>query len=108
MPFPYRAALTVLLLELEYAQAYAVDKESVDAEGALIAPASANVEAMRFPVLNLVSLPNTEIMASDRGEQQIEVGPSVFADLQNEFVHSLRRSAETKAHELHRVISVKF
>ncbi len=47
LPFPHRAALTVVLLELEYAQAYAVDKESVDAEGALIVPAAANVEAMR-------------------------------------------------------------
>ncbi len=58
-------------------------------------------------MLNHVSLPNTEIMASDSGEQLIEVGPSVFADLH----YSLRRSAETKAHELHelhRVISVKF
>ncbi len=33
----------MLLLELDYAQAYAADKESVDAEGALIAPAAAYV-----------------------------------------------------------------
>ncbi len=46
--FPHRATLTVVLLELDYAQAYAVDK---DAEGALFAPAAANVEALWFPVL---------------------------------------------------------
>ncbi len=60
---------------------YAVDKESVDAEGALFAPAAANVEALWFPVLNLVSLSNTEIMASESREQLVEVCPSVLADL---------------------------
>ncbi len=32
LPFPRRAALTVVLLELGYALAYAVDKESVNAD----------------------------------------------------------------------------
>ncbi len=52
VPFPHRAALTVLLTELDYARPYAVDKESVDAEGALFAPAAAYVEALWFSVLS--------------------------------------------------------
>ncbi len=48
-----------MLLELDYAQAYAVDKDSVDAEGALIALAAANVEALWLPALDLAFLPNT-------------------------------------------------
>ncbi len=43
---PHRAALTVVLLEIDFVQAYAADKDSVDAEGALIAPAEAKVEAL--------------------------------------------------------------
>ncbi len=67
LPFPHRASLTFVLMELDYAQTYAVGKECVDAEGALFARAAANVEALSFPVLNLVSFSNTEIMASDSG-----------------------------------------
>ncbi len=87
LPFPHRAALTVVLLELDYAQGYAVDKDSVYAEGALISPASGNVEVG----LDLVFLPNTEIMLSDSCELLFEVGPSIFADLQDEFVHGVRK-----------------
>ncbi len=61
LALPHRAALAVVLLELEYAQAYAFDKESIEAEGALIAPAAANVEAPLFPVLDLVLPPDTQI-----------------------------------------------
>ncbi len=68
-----------MLLELDYAQAYAVDKEGVEAEGALFAPAAANVEVLWFPVLNLESLSISEIMASDSGEQLVEVCSSVLA-----------------------------
>ncbi len=74
-------------LELDYAQAYA-DKGSVNAEGALIAPATADVEALWLPSFDFVFLPNTEIMLNDGGEQLFEVGPSVHADLQNDFVHA--------------------
>ncbi len=52
-----------MLLELDYAQAYAADKESVDAEGVLIAPAAATVEELSLAALDLAFLPNTEIMS---------------------------------------------
>ncbi len=55
-----------MLLELDYAQAHAVDKDSVDAEGALIAPAAANVEGLWFPVLDIVFLPDIEIKSAPR------------------------------------------
>ncbi len=74
-----------MLLELDYAHAYAVYKESVDAKGALFARAPADVEALWFLVLNLVSLSNTEIVATDSGEQGVEICPSVLADLQDKF-----------------------
>ncbi len=103
---PHRAAVTVVLLELDYAQAYAVDKYSVDAEGALIAPTAANVETLWFPVLDLVFLPYAEIMPNDSGEKLIEVSPSVLANVQNDFVYGVRkRSAETKTRLLLRVNS---
>ncbi len=37
LPFPHRAALTAVVLELGYTQTCAVNKDSVDAEGVLIA-----------------------------------------------------------------------
>ncbi len=100
-----------MLLELDYAQAYAVYKESVDAEGALFAPAAAYVKALWFPVLNLVPFSDTEIMASNGGEQLVEVCPSVLADLQNDFVHGLRQeicrdqNSPTAASDFRRQIS---
>ncbi len=57
LPFPHRTALIVVLLELDYAQAYAADKDSVDAERALIAPTAANVEALWLAALDLVFRP---------------------------------------------------
>ncbi len=51
LPFAHRAALTIVLVERNYGQAYAVEKESVHAEGALVAPAASNVDALWFPVL---------------------------------------------------------
>ncbi len=54
LQFPHRVAVTVELLEPDYAQAYAVDNDSVDAEGALIAPSTANVEALWLAGLDLV------------------------------------------------------
>ncbi len=59
--------------------------------GALVAPAAAHVEALWFPVLDLVFLPNTEIMPKDSSEQLVEAGPSVIADKQNDFFHGLRQ-----------------
>ncbi len=100
-----------MLLELNYAQAYAIGKHSVDAEGALIAPAAANVEALWFPVLDLVFLPNTEIMPNDSDEQLLGVGPSVLADLKNVFVHGVNQeicrdqNSPTAASEFRRQIS---
>ncbi len=85
--FTHQAALTIGLLELDYAQSCAVEKESVDKEGAL----PANVEALWFPVLNLVPHSNTKIMARNSGEQLVEVCPSLRADLPNGFVHGLRK-----------------
>ncbi len=101
----------MLLMELDYAQVYAVDKESVDAEGALSARAAANTEALWCPVLNLVSLSNTEIMASDSDEQLVEICPSVLADLQYDFVHGLKQeicrdqNSPTAASDFRRQIS---
>ncbi len=66
-PFPHRAALTVVLLELDFAQAYPVDKDSVDAECARISPATANVEALWLPGPDLVFLPNSEIVLNNSG-----------------------------------------
>ncbi len=60
-----------MLLELDYAQAYAADKESVDAEGPLIAPAASSVEELWLAALELVFLPNTEIMS---GRQRRSTG----------------------------------
>ncbi len=74
-----------MLLELNYAQAYAADKESVDAEGALIAPAAATVEELWLAALDLVFLPSTEIMSDASGDQLVEIGASVLVDLQNDF-----------------------
>ncbi len=74
-----------MLLELDYAQAYATDKESVDAEGAVIAPAAANLYALWLAALDLVFFPNTEITSNDSGDQLVEIGVSVLADLQNDF-----------------------
>ncbi len=91
LPFLRRAALTFVLLELDYAQAYATDKESVDEEGALTAPAAANVEALWLAALDLVFLPNTEILSNDSGDQLVEICASVLADLQNDFVHCVRQ-----------------
>ncbi len=56
-----------MLLEFDYAQAYAVAKDSVDAEGALIAPATATLEALWLQGLDLVFLPNTEMISNDSG-----------------------------------------
>ncbi len=67
------------------ARAYAVAKESIDAEGALIAAAAANVEAPLFPVLDL------QIVSNDSGNQLVEVGAAVVAELQNDFVHGARQ-----------------
>ncbi len=50
----HRAALTVVLLELEHAQAYAVEEERIDAEDELIAPTAANVQAPLLPVLDIL------------------------------------------------------
>ncbi len=77
----HRAALTVVLLELEYAQANAVDKESIDAEGAVIAPAAGNVEAPMFPVLDLVLPPDTQIVSNVSGDPLVEVCFPVLTDL---------------------------
>ncbi len=41
--------------------------------------------------LDLVFLPNAEIMSNDTGDQLVEIGASVLADLQNDFVHSVRQ-----------------
>ncbi len=82
LALPHRAALAVVLLELEYAQAYAVDNESIDSEGALTAPAAANAEEPLFPVLDLVLPPCTQIVSND---QPVEVGAPILADLQNDF-----------------------
>ncbi len=60
-------------------------------EGTIVAPTAANAEALWFPVLNLVSLSNTEIMARESGEQLVEVCPLVLSDLQNCFVHGSRK-----------------
>ncbi len=49
------------------------------------------VEALWLPSFDFVFLPNIEIMLNDGGEQLFEVGPSVHADLQNDFVHGLRQ-----------------
>ncbi len=91
LPFLHRAALTIVLLELDYAQAYAADKESVDAEGALIAPAAPYVDALWLAALDLVLFPNTEIMSNDSGDQLVEIGASVLTDLQNDYVHGVRQ-----------------
>ncbi len=61
-----------MLLELDYVQAYAADKESVDAEGALIAPAVDTVEELWLAALDLVFLPTTEIMSDNSGDQLVE------------------------------------
>ncbi len=79
-----------MLLELDYAQAYAADKERVDAEIALIAPAAAYVEALWLAALDLLLFPNTEIVSNDSGDQLVEIGASVLADLQNDFLHGVR------------------
>ncbi len=64
---------------------------SVDAEGALIAPAAANVESLWLEALDLLFLQNTEIMSNDSGDQLVEIGASVLANLQNDFVHGVRQ-----------------
>ncbi len=45
------------------------------------------VEALWFLVFDLVSLPDTETMSNDSCEYLVKVGPSVSADLQNDFPH---------------------
>ncbi len=56
-----------MLLKLDYSQACDADKKSVDAEGALIAPAAATVEELWLAALDLVFLPNAEIMSDNSG-----------------------------------------
>ncbi len=87
-----------MLLELEYEQAYAVDIESIDAEGALIATAAADVEAPLFPVLDLVLHSDTQIVSNNSGEQLVEVGAPVLADLQYD-VFPWRETRELPRHK---------
>ncbi len=69
-----------VLLELDYAQAFAADKESVDAEGALIAPAAATVKDLWPAALDVVFLPNTEIMSHDSGDLLVDLGTRQHAE----------------------------
>ncbi len=85
LSFPHRAALTVVLLELDNTKACAVDNDSLDAEGALISPAANIVKALWIPFLYLVFFPDTDIMPNDSGEQVVEVGASILAGLQDDF-----------------------
>ncbi len=48
------------------------------------------MSVVNYSALSLVFLPNTEIMSNDIGDQLVEIGASVFADLQNDFVHGVR------------------
>ncbi len=64
-----------MLLKLDYMQAYAADKESVDAEGAFIAPAVDTVEELWLAALDLVFLPNTETISNDSGDQLVKSEP---------------------------------
>ncbi len=47
---------------------------------------SVSVEALWLRALELVFLANTEIVLNDSGEHLFEVGRSMLADLQNDFV----------------------
>ncbi len=91
LPFPHRAALTVVISELYFVQAYAMDNESVDAEDALFPPGADNIEALWFPVHNLESLSNTEFMVNASSAKLVEICPSVLVDLQNERFHGCRQ-----------------
>ncbi len=47
-----------------------------------------------------------QIVSNDSGDQLVEVGAPVLADLQNDFIRGARQeTAEIKTHQLQRVIS---
>ncbi len=68
----------------------ALTTRALTPEGALIAPAAATAEELWLAALDLVFLPNAEICRTN-GDQLVEIGASVLADLQNNFIHGVRQ-----------------
>ncbi len=62
------------------------------------------VEALWLPAFHLLLLPNPQITQNDRGEHLVEVGISVLAHLQNDFVQGVRKEVFDQTRQLQRRI----